>query len=158
RQIRRCPGWFPAKGIGPMADERDIGGLAITFLGTATSVGGPLVGCDCVVCHSEDARGKRRRSSLGARAREPQWAGHAGPDLRAQCLRAGIRELDAVLLTHAHTDHVAGFDDLRRFSAPEDARLPVYASTECLATVRRMFEFAFDGRNRFVGYLKPDPR
>lgn len=140
-----------------MAEERDTGGLTITFLGTATSVGVPMVGCDCAVCHSDDPRDKRLRSSIWVRSPEAQWLVDSGPDLRAQCLRAGIRELDAVLLTHAHTDHVAGFDDLRRFSAPESARLPVYASAECLAAVRRMFEFAFDGQNRFAGYLKPDP-
>ena len=129
----------------------------ITFLGTGTSVGVPMVGCDCAVCRSADPRDKRFRSSLFVRTPEAQWVVDTGPDFRSQCLRAGLRHLDAVLLTHAHTDHLAGFDDLRRFSVPIDAELPIYASPECLASVQRMFEFAFNGQNRFAGYLKPRP-
>jgi len=141
-----------------MADEIAPGALTITFLGTGTSVGVPMVGCDCAVCHSEDPRDRRFRSSILVTTPEAQWVVDTGPDFRSQCLRAGIRRLDAVLLTHAHTDHVAGFDDLRRFTVGAEEELPVHASESCLAAVRRMFEFAFNGENRYPGYFKPAPR
>jgi phosphoribosyl 1,2-cyclic phosphate phosphodiesterase len=140
-----------------MADPASTDFLEITFLGTATSVGVPMIGCDCAVCHSTDPRDRRLRSSIHVRTPEAAWVVDTGPDLRTQCLRAGIRALDAVLLTHSHTDHIAGFDDLRRFCVPAEAVLPVYGSPACLAAVQRMFEFAFNGRNRFAGYLKPEP-
>ncbi|MDQ2659795.1 MAG: MBL fold metallo-hydrolase [Verrucomicrobiota bacterium] len=79
-----------------------------------------------------------------------------GADFRTQVLRAKIRKIDAAVFTHSHTDHVMGFDDLRRFSAFRGG-MPVYASAETMADLRRVFEFAFDGRNRFPGYLKPEP-
>jgi phosphoribosyl 1,2-cyclic phosphate phosphodiesterase len=116
-----------------------------------------MVGCDCAVCHSADPRDQRLRSSIYVVTPEARWVVDTGPDFRTQCLRAGIRRLDAVLLTHAHTDHVAGFDDLRRFTVAADAQLPVHGSPACLAAVRRMFEFAFNGENRYPGYLKPAP-
>ena len=140
-----------------MADTLAPGALTITFLGTGTSVGVPMVGCDCAVCHSEDPRDRRFRSSIWVTTPEAEWVVDTGPDFRSQCLRAGIRRLDAVLLTHAHTDHVAGFDDLRRFTVGADEELPVHASPACLAAVRRMFEFAFNGENRYPGYFKPAP-
>jgi len=141
-----------------MADAVLSGALTLTFLGTGTSVGVPMVGCDCAVCHSEDPRDRRLRSSVWVRTPEAQWVVDTGPDFRTQCLRAGIRRLDAVLLTHAHVDHVAGFDDLRRFTVGADEELAVHASRGCLEAVRRMFEFAFNGENRYPGYLKPAPR
>lgn len=140
-----------------MTDTMDPGSLRITFLGTGTSVGVPMVGCDCAVCHSADPRDQRFRSSVWMTTAEAAWVVDTGPDFRSQCLRAGIRRLDAVLLTHAHTDHVAGFDDLRRFTVGADEEMPVYASPSCLAAVRRMFEFAFNGENRYPGYFKPVP-
>ncbi len=141
-----------------MADAIAPGALTITFLGTGTSVGVPMVGCDCAVCRSEDPRDRRFRSSILVTTPEAQWVVDTGPDFRSQCLRAGIRGLDAALLTHAHTDHVAGLDDLRRFTVGADEELPVHASAACLAAVRQMFGFAFDGENRYPGYFKPAPR
>jgi len=141
-----------------MMDAVSASELKITFLGTGTSVGVPMVGCDCAVCHSSDPRDQRFRSSIWVATPEADWVVDTGPDFRSQCLRAGIRQLDAVMLTHAHTDHVAGFDDLRRFTVAAEAELPVHASASCLAAVRRMFEFAFNGENRYPGYFKPAPR
>ncbi len=129
----------------------------ILFMGTGTSVGIPMIGCGCPVCRSADPRDRRWRASLRLRTPEARWVVDTGPDFRAQCLRYGVTSLDAVLLTHAHVDHVAGFDDLRRFTVAEDAELPIHASADCLASVRRMFEYAFNGENRFPGYLKPRP-
>jgi phosphoribosyl 1,2-cyclic phosphate phosphodiesterase len=132
-------------------------GLRITFLGTGTSTGVPMIGCDCAVCLSTDTRDKRLRCSLWMQTPELQWVVDTGPDFRTQCLRAGLRQLDAALITHPHTDHIMGFDDLRRFTFGEDQFIPVYASADTLTALRRVYEFAFNGDNRYVGYLKPEP-
>ncbi len=133
-------------------------GLRLTFLGTGTSTGVPMIGCDCAVCRSTDARDQRLRCSLWMQAPDLQWVVDTGPDFRTQCLRAGIRHLDAVLITHPHTDHIMGFDDLRRFTFGENESIPVYGSAETLNALRRVYDFAFNGQNRYTGYLKPDPR
>ena len=132
--------------------------LEITFLGTATSVGVPAIGCDCATCHSEDPRDKRLRSSIYVRTPEAAWVVDTGPDFRTQCLRENIRHLDAAIYTHPHMDHLAGFDELRRFCLAEDAVLPIYALPSCLAVLERMFQYAFNGQNRYRGYLKPESR
>lgn len=132
-------------------------GFKITFLGTGTSTGVPMIGCDCPVCRSTDPRDQRLRCSLWMQTPELQWVVDTGPDFRTQCLRAGVRHLDAVLITHPHTDHIMGFDDLRRFTFGEDETIPVHASAETLAALRRVYDFAFSGNNRYVGYLKPVP-
>ncbi|CAN5385443.1 MBL fold metallo-hydrolase [soil metagenome] len=131
--------------------------LDVTFLGTGTSVGVPVIGCRCQVCTSEDSRDKRLRSSVLITTPKVQFVVDTGPDFRSQCLRAGIRHLDAALFTHAHTDHIMGFDDLRRFTVGADATLPVYARPSVLADLARIYEFAFNGQNRYPGYLKPEP-
>jgi phosphoribosyl 1,2-cyclic phosphate phosphodiesterase len=133
-------------------------GLRITFMGTGTSTGVPMIACDCAVCLSKDERDKRLRCSLWMQTPELQWVVDTGPDFRTQCLRAGVRHLDAVLITHPHTDHIMGFDDLRRFTFGENEVMPVYGSPETLDALRRVFDFAFNGANRYAGYLKPDPR
>lgn len=132
--------------------------LALTFLGTGTSVGIPMIGCDCETCRSTDLRDNRLRSSLWMRTPEMSWVVDTGPDFRTQCLRAGIRHLEAALFTHPHMDHLTGFDDLRRFTLEPDQFLPIYAMPSCLAMLERMFEFAFNGENRYRGYLKPFPK
>lgn len=130
--------------------------LDITFLGTGTSTGVPMIGCPCAVCGSEDQRDRRTRSSIFIRTPECRWVVDTGNDFRQQCLREGITELDAVIYTHSHTDHIMGFDDLRPFCAP-DRPLPIYGSAETLADLRRVFEFAFNGQNRWPGYMHPLP-
>ena len=131
--------------------------FAITFLGTGTSVGVPMIGCDCGVCTSADSRDQRYRSSIHVATPSTSWIVDTGPELRLQCLREGITDVDAVLYTHAHMDHVTGFDDLRRFSIGADTTIDIHATAECLADIRRMFGFAFDGTNRYPGYIKPEP-
>jgi phosphoribosyl 1,2-cyclic phosphate phosphodiesterase len=131
--------------------------LELTFLGTGTSVGVPMIGCDCETCRSTDPRDKRSRCSVYLRSPECAWVVDTGPDFRSQCLRENIRHLDAVLYTHPHMDHLTGFDELRRFTIPEEAVMPVYARPSCLAVLERMFSYAFNGENRYRGYLKPDP-
>ncbi len=134
-----------------------MGDFTFTFLGTGTSQGIPMLTCDCAVCRSTDPRDKRTRTSAYVETPECSWVIDTGPDFRQQALRENIRRIDAVLLTHAHTDHIMGFDDLRAFCAGGKS-LPVFGSADTLADLRRAFSFAFDGQNRFPGYLNPDPR
>ncbi len=129
----------------------------VTFLGTGTSIGVPVIGCDCAVCLSDDPRNKRSRSSIFVETPEACWVVDTGPDFRCQCLRENIRHLDAALFTHGHTDHIMGFDDLRRFTLRADASLPVHAPQGCLDHLSRAFDFAFNGENRYPGYFKPAP-
>ncbi|HEY4282431.1 MAG TPA: MBL fold metallo-hydrolase [Chthoniobacterales bacterium] len=128
----------------------------LTFLGTGTSQGVPMIGCDCAVCHSPDPRDQRLRSSVYIQTPECSFVVDTGADFRTQALQQNLRTVDAVIFTHSHTDHVMGFDDLRRF-AYERGSMPVYASPETMRDLERVFEFAFKGLNPFPGYLKPDP-
>lgn len=129
----------------------------LTFLGTGTSLGVPMIGCACAVCQSTDPRDQRDRASIFIRTPELCFIVDTGPDFRRQCLRNNIRHIDAVLITHPHSDHIMGFDDLRPFTFGADASIPVYASEETMEGLRHTFHFAFDGRNRYIGYLKPEP-
>lgn len=131
--------------------------IEITFLGTGTSIGVPVIGCDCAVCTSDDPKNQRLRSSIYVKTDEVELVVDTGPDFRMQCLREGIRHLDAVLFTHAHTDHIMGFDDLRRFTVMEGATLDIYARESCLERIRVSFDYLFDGENKYRGYLKPVP-
>jgi len=130
--------------------------LTVTFLGTGTSQGVPMIGCDCAVCRSPDPRDQRLRSSIYVETPECSWVVDTGTDFRTQALRENIRDVDAVVFTHSHTDHIMGFDDLRRFSHARGS-MPVYASAETMRDLRRVFQFAFDNPNPFPGYLKPEP-
>ena len=116
-----------------------------------------MIGCDCAVCHSTDPRDARTRSSIYIKTPECAFVVDTGADFRAQVLREDIRHLDAVVFTHSHTDHVMGFDDLRRFGYERGGTMPIYASAETMADLSRVFEFAFKGTNPFPGYLKPEP-
>lgn len=130
--------------------------LTITFLGTGTSQGVPMIGCDCEVCQSPDPRDQRTRSSIYVETPECAWVVDTGPDFRSQCLREKVRRLDAVVFTHAHTDHIMGFDDLRPF-CHGGHDLPIYASAATMGDLQRVFEFAFNGQNRWPGYVRPLP-
>jgi len=115
-----------------------------------------MIGCDCEVCHSTDPRDQRLRSSIYVETPEYAWVVDTGTDFRTQALRENIRRLDAVVFTHSHTDHIMGFDDLRRYSH-DLGSIPVYASAETMRDLERVYEFAFNGLNRFPGYLFPVP-
>jgi len=130
----------------------------LTFLGTGTSVGIPMIGCRCETCRSTDPRDKRLRCSAWIRTPECEFIVDTGPDFRQQCLRENIRRVDAVIYTHPHMDHLTGFDELRRFTVDEEATMPIYARPSCLHVLERMFVYAFNGENRYRGYLKPEPR
>ena len=135
-----------------------VAGVSFTFLGTGTSVGVPVIGCGCAVCTSEDPRNRRLRSSALLRAGDTAVLVDSGPDLRMQALREGIREIDAIVYTHAHLDHVAGFDELRAFCWRRDEPLPMHATEECLSTLKQMYGWAFSEDNRYLGYVRPDAR
>ncbi|MES2573137.1 MAG: MBL fold metallo-hydrolase [Verrucomicrobiota bacterium] len=132
--------------------------FTITFLGTGTSQGVPMIGCDCAVCRSPDPRDHRTRSSIYVQSPECSFVIDTGPDFRTQCLRERVRRLDAVVYTHSHTDHIMGFDDLRAFCGPEGGTIPIYAGAETMRDLERVFHFAFNGENYFPGYVRPDPR
>ena len=132
--------------------------LEITFLGTGTSQGVPMIACSCPVCSSTDPRDHRTRSSVFVQTPEAAFVLDTGPDFRTQCLRERIGGLDAVIYTHAHTDHIMGFDDLRRFcDLHAENKMPIYASPETMTALKRCFQFAFDGTARFPGYINPEP-
>jgi len=131
--------------------------LSIIFLGTGTSQGVPFVACDCAVCTSEDPRDKRLRSSILVQADDITLLVDTTPDFREQALRHNLRHLDAVIYTHSHTDHIAGFDDLRRFCELADRPMPIYASPHTMADLRRVFYYAFDGQHAFRSYVRPEP-
>jgi len=128
----------------------------VTFLGTGTSQGVPMIGCDCDVCRSPDPRDQRLRSSIYIETPESSWVVDTGTDFRTQALREDIRKVDAVVFTHSHTDHIMGFDDLRRFSHARGS-MPVYASAETMRDLERVFRFAFNTSNPVPYYLKPEP-
>lgn len=118
--------------------------MKLTFLGTGTSQGVPVVTCTCEVCSSDDFRDKRLRTSILIQSGDSDFVIDAGPDFRTQMLRESVRKLDAVLLTHAHHDHVSGLDDVRAFNYSQKMSMPVYGTTSCLAHVKRYFDYAFE--------------
>ena len=130
--------------------------LSITFLGTGTSMGVPVMGCDCAVCHSADPRDNRTRSSVYIRTPECSWVIDTGTDFRTQGLREKITAVDAVVFTHSHSDHIMGFDDMRPFCHPGKL-LPIYAGEETMRDLKRVFCFAFEADNNVPGYVHPEP-
>lgn len=119
--------------------------MKITFLGTGTSHGVPMIGCDCATCRSADPRDARLRPSIHVQT----GAGEsilvdAGPDLRAQALRFDIRRIDAIIFTHGHADHMLGIDEIRRFNAMQRCAIPCYGDLLTLDDIRRMFGYVFD--------------
>ena len=127
--------------------------IELTFLGTGTSLGVPMVGCDCAVCTSPDPHNRRRRSSVYVCAGNTRFVIDTTPDFREQALAYGLRQVDAVLFTHAHADHILGLDDIRRFNTLQSAVIPAYAMPETLAEVRRVF--AYIGRPAHPGLYRP---
>lgn len=131
--------------------------MNILFLGTGTSTGVPQIGCSCAVCTSPDPRNKRLRSSVYVEAGGSRILLDSSPDLRQQALREHITDVDAVLYTHAHVDHVGGFDDLRAFCWRRTGGLPMYASPETMRALRSMYGWAFEPKTVQTGYVRPEP-
>jgi phosphoribosyl 1,2-cyclic phosphate phosphodiesterase len=124
----------------------------VTFLGTGTSHGVPMIGCRCATCTSPDPRDQRWRPSIYI-----ELAGGAAllvdtaPDLRSQALRFGVVRVDAVLFTHPHADHLLGLDETRRFNTLQRRAIPCYGDPDTIAEVRRVFAYAFDPRQEGGG-------
>jgi phosphoribosyl 1,2-cyclic phosphate phosphodiesterase len=133
--------------------------LEITFLGTGTSQGVPMIGCRCDVCLSTDPRDKRWRPSVLVRVDAgPSILIDTSADFRAQALRFDITRIDAVLFTHSHADHIFGLDETRRFNTLQREVIPLYGDARTLADIRRIFDYAFtrsDGGNEYVPRLSP---
>jgi len=119
--------------------------LTITVLGSGTSMGVPTIGCRCDVCISADPRDQRLRPSVLLRYAGRNVLIDTTPDLRQQALRAGIRNLDAVLYTHSHADHIMGLDDVRPFNFRQKGPIPIYGSPDTLAMIRNCFPYIFHG-------------
>lgn len=115
----------------------------ITFLGTGTSHGVPVIACNCDVCSSDDPRDKRLRASILVETGDKTFVVDTGPDFRQQMLRAGVRELTAILFTHEHRDHVAGLDDVRAFNFIQHKKMDVYAEKRIESALKHQFDYIF---------------
>jgi len=124
--------------------------LKITFLGTGTSQGVPVIACQCAVCKSEDVRDKRLRSSVLISHKGQQFIIDTGPDFRQQLLRENVDRLDFVLLTHGHKDHVAGLDDIRAFNHIQRKHIDIYANELTCESVTREFQYVF-AKHKYPG-------
>ena len=117
--------------------------LKITFLGTGTSSGVPMIGCDCEVCISKDAKDKRLRSSILVQSRNTSLVVDTTPDFRYQMLRADVKKLDAVIFTHPHKDHIAGMDDVRAYNFFSGKPMEIFANAITEEALRREFFYVF---------------
>src|SRR6516165_9665629 len=120
--------------------------LKLTILGSGTSMGVPSLGCHCRVCTSSDPHDNRLRPSLLLSRSGQNVVIDTTPDFRQQALRIGMQRLDAVILTHAHADHIFGFDDIRPFNLRQRSVLPVYGNKEAFDVLRSAYAYVFDGK------------
>lgn len=117
--------------------------MKVTFLGTGTSQGIPVIGCGCAVCQSADSRDRRLRVSVLVETEDRTFVIDSGPDFRYQMLRAGVKDLDAIIYTHEHKDHIAGLDDIRPFNYLLHKVIDIYATERVQEALRREFAYIF---------------
>jgi phosphoribosyl 1,2-cyclic phosphate phosphodiesterase len=117
--------------------------VKITFLGTGTSQGVPVIACDCETCASDDSHDKRLRTSILIENDDTTLVVDAGPDFRQQMLRESVRRLDAIILTHEHKDHIAGMDDVRAFNYKSQDAIDIYAEERVQKAVRKEYSYVF---------------
>lgn len=117
--------------------------MQITFLGTGTSQGVPIIACNCEICQSDDTRDKRLRSSILIEEKGKTFVIDTGPDFRQQMLRENVKKMDAIIFTHEHKDHTAGFDDIRAFNYVSKKKMEVYASANVQEAIKREFAYIF---------------
>ncbi|MEO7305944.1 MAG: MBL fold metallo-hydrolase [Ferruginibacter sp.] len=120
--------------------------LKITFLGTGTSSGVPMIGCSCEVCTSPDKKDKRLRSSILVESENTTIVVDTTPDFRYQMMRARVKKLDAVLFTHPHKDHIAGLDDVRAYNYFQQKPMDLYANSLTEEAIKREFAYAFSDK------------
>ncbi|MEO6549163.1 MAG: MBL fold metallo-hydrolase [Ferruginibacter sp.] len=120
--------------------------IKITFLGTGTSSGVPMIGCKCAVCTSTDKKDKRLRSSILVQSDNTSLVVDTTPDFRYQMLREDVKTLDAVLFTHPHKDHIAGFDDVKAFTFLSGKPMEVYANSLTVEALKREFYYVFSDK------------
>lgn len=125
--------------------------MRVTFLGTGTSHGIPVIGCRCAVCTSQDPRDKRNRTGVWLRDDRHSVVLDVSGDFRLGALRHGLDRLDAVLLTHGHSDHVSGLDDLRIFSQVTGNPTVLYADASTHASIRTRYDYAFEPPKSYGG-------
>ncbi|MCF0206537.1 MAG: MBL fold metallo-hydrolase, partial [Bacteroidales bacterium] len=118
--------------------------MEITFLGTGTSQGTPILGCKCDVCRSKDLRDKRLRSSILIEHRDKKILVDCGPDFRYQMLRENKTEVDAILFTHGHVDHTGGLDDIRPLNYLTKRPMEIYAERNVIDGLRKQYYYIFD--------------
>ncbi len=135
-------------------DNQDT--LKITFLGTGTSQGVPVIACPCPVCQSADSKDKRLRSSVLLEKGNTKIVIDTGPDFRYQMLRAKVKKLDAILFTHSHKDHIAGMDDIRSFNYLQREAMPVYCEKLVLKSLQNEFAYVFDD-DKYPGVPEIEP-
>ena len=124
----------------------------VTFLGTGTSHGVPMIACNCKVCTSNNPKNKRMRTSVLISQNGYNILIDATPELRLQCIKNNVTRLDAVLITHPHADHIFGLDDLRRFNMVQRMDIPIYGTSETLDTIRNVFSYVFNNEPDPGGY------
>ena len=125
--------------------------MKLTFLGTGTSTGVPILGCRCRVCTSPDPRDSRTRPSVLLEFDDRSIVIDTTPDFRAQALRQRMERLDAVLFTHSHADHLLGLDDVRPFYFRQQVPIPIFADAQSMQDIRRIFKYIFDGTYAYGG-------
>ena len=131
--------------------------MKITFLGTGTSQGIPIIACDCHVCKSNNSKDKRLRVSVLIEFDGKTIVVDTGPDFRTQMLRENVQNLDAVLFTHEHKDHVAGMDDVRPFCFKHNKEIEIYAEKRVLEALKKEFHYVFDDKFDYPGIPKINP-
>ncbi|RZK27029.1 MAG: MBL fold metallo-hydrolase, partial [Hymenobacter sp.] len=117
--------------------------MKLTFLGTGTSSGVPMIGCTCPVCRSLDFRDQRLRVAVHLAVAGRSLVVDTGPDFRQQMLRAHISQLDGILFTHEHKDHTAGLDDVRAFNFRQQQEMPVFAEPRVIEQLKREYAYVF---------------
>ena len=119
--------------------------MKVRFLGTGTSQGVPVIGCNCSVCLSDDFNDKRLRSSIYIKHKNKSIVIDTGPDLRQQVLKNNIKKIDFVLYTHAHRDHVSGIDELRSFNFLQKKEIDAFGNKELICQLKKDYSYIFSG-------------
>lgn len=121
--------------------------MQITFLGTGTSHGVPVIACDCEVCQSDNQKNKRMRTSIHIKSKEYNLLIDTPPEMRLELINNNIKRVDSVLMTHSHADHIMGFDDIRALNWFQKKEMPVYADKKTLKNIKRVFPYIFSEEN-----------